>query len=174
MGPRPSAPDVGRVLQPEGPPIRRLWPSMDTRGIRGQRAVSDPSRAAAPHLSGRSKRSGRPFPEVKAPTAGVSARRLDPRAAGPWRSADDLVAALGIDTGVGKSEVSRICSELPRREHAGGTSRRAAKLYWPALDRAGFACRACHRLAYKSSQMHGGEPQWMKRLKLAASHSAVG
>jgi putative transposase len=28
------------------------------------------------------------------------------------RKVDDLVAALGIDTGISKSEVSRICTEL--------------------------------------------------------------
>ncbi len=30
--------------------------------------------------------------------------------------------------------------------------RRVTKLYWPATDTRGFACRGCHRLAYRSSQ----------------------
>jgi putative transposase len=34
------------------------------------------------------------------------------------RSVDDLVAAMGIDTGISKSEVSRICAGLDERVHA--------------------------------------------------------
>jgi putative transposase len=34
------------------------------------------------------------------------------------RSVDDLVAALGIDTGISKSQVSRICGELDERVNA--------------------------------------------------------
>ena len=41
----------------------------------------------------------------------------------PTRSVDDLVEAMGIDSGISKSEVSRICADRRRVPHPRAGSR---------------------------------------------------
>jgi hypothetical protein len=36
-------------------------------------------------------------------------------------------------------------------------------LYWPLNVAAGLACRACHRLAYRSTRRRPGRPVWLER-----------
>jgi hypothetical protein len=50
----------------------------------------------------------------------------------------------------------------PRSEHA-SRPRRSSKLYWPAGDERGFACRDCHRLAYWTSQSRHLSPLHLAR-----------
>ena len=62
----------------------------------------------------------------------------------------------------------------PRPRHPADTPACALRLYWPFGDRAGFACRACHKLAYGSQQTRREEPQWMRRVRTAAAEWAGG
>jgi hypothetical protein len=55
----------------------------------------------------------------------------------------------------------------PHPRHQDPAKRLAARLYWPVLDPAGFACRACHRLAYRSSQARTAQPLWMRRMLIS-------
>jgi hypothetical protein len=99
------------------------------------------------------------------------------------RNVDGMVATMWFEPPVGRG-VTNLWIDMPRSgsrrrpyfvcpgpDHRSGTSRRVARLHWPALDPRGFACRACHRLAYRSSQTRG-DPAWMRRLKVAAGLAA--
>lgn len=61
----------------------------------------------------------------------------------------------------------------PRPEHQAGAGTLSARLYWPPFDPKGFACRACHKLAYRSSQARHERPLWLQHLaaEVRAPHS---
>ncbi len=81
-----------------------------------------------------------------------------------------VLSELVIDVALPSSH-RRAYLVCPRSDHGAGVSRLAARLYWPALDPGGFACRECHELAYLSSRTRG-EPAWISRLKVAAGLAA--
>jgi hypothetical protein len=60
----------------------------------------------------------------------------------------------------------------PRPDHATSAPVLVAKLYWPVNDPGGFACRRCHKLTYRSQQTRREEPEWMRRVRIAAALAA--
>lgn len=97
------------------------------------------------------------------------------------RSVEGPVATMWFDPPVGGGPIHlpidvpargshrRRTFVCPRPDHAAGTPALVAKLYWPVGEPGGFACRACHKLAYRSSQTRRDEPQWMRRLTIEAA-----
>ena len=61
------------------------------------------------------------------------------------RSVDDLVAALGVEAGVSKSEVSRICAGLNKRSGLGATTTVGTKEWWGASPRVPVSSNWCLR-----------------------------
>jgi hypothetical protein len=62
---------------------------------------------------------------------------------------------------------TRFYMRCPGLAETGPCNRRVTKLYWPMFGWPVFACRACHHLAYRSSQTRPN-PAWMKRLRQEA------
>jgi hypothetical protein len=88
------------------------------------------------------------------------------------RPIGDRLLHLPIDVPPAGSQRRRyfVC---PRLDHAADAPALVAKLYWPVNDPGGFACRRCHKLTYRSQQTRREEPQWMRRLRIAAALAAT-